>query len=47
MEETKEKITYKPRSIRMHEKTWELLKKKKGDKSWNLFISNLLKDEKK
>jgi hypothetical protein len=40
-----EKIRYKTRPIRMHDKTWKQLKDKKirSGLSWNLFIVELLK----
>lgn len=40
-----DKIRYKTRPIRMHDKTWEKLKDKKirSGLSWNLFIIELLK----
>lgn len=43
-----EKIRYKTRPIRMHDKTWEQLKneKIKSGKSWNLFLIELLKFDK-
>ena len=36
---------YKNRSIRISDKNWEILKKRKQQvNSWNLLISNLLKE---
>jgi hypothetical protein len=45
----KEKMNYKIRHIRMSDKNWEKLKEKRwrSKLSWNLFISNLLKNEQK
>lgn len=41
-------LHYKNRSIRISDENWEKLKKKKSKyKSWNLLISNLLKNEQK
>ncbi len=44
MEKTKEKITYKTRPIRLSDKTWDKLKRKKimSGESWNLFLSKIL-----
>ncbi len=42
---SEEKIRYKTRPIRMDDRTWEELKKRKieSGKSWNLFLLELLK----
>ena len=39
------KESYKIRSIRISDKTWELFKKKRwhSQKSWNIFIYELIK----
>ena len=41
-------IHYKIRGIRMSDKTWQKFKEKrnKSGLSWNLFITNFLKNEK-
>lgn len=41
-----EKQSYKNRVIRMSDKTWELLKRKRwqSQKSWNLFLLDLIKN---
>lgn len=36
-------LQYKIKAMRLNEKTWEELKKKKGRQSWNLFMLELLK----
>lgn len=43
-EKLEEKIRYKTRPIRMDDRTWEALKKRKvkSGKSWNLYLVNLL-----
>ena len=45
----KEKIRYKSFAFRLNQKTYDLLKREKikSGKSWNLFIYNLIKNEKK
>jgi hypothetical protein len=45
MKKPPEKIRYKTRPIRMHDKTWEQLKNKKikSGLSWNLFLLEVCK----
>jgi len=42
MKEQKEKQSYKVKSLRVHEETWEKLQKKRGGVSWNKFLLELV-----
>jgi len=45
MKEQKEKQSYKVKSVRVHDETWEKLQKKRGDVSWNKFLLNLINND--
>ena len=39
-------LEYKPKCFRLHENTYQKLKKLKGKQSWNLFLLDLIKNNK-
>lgn len=42
MNKQKDKISYRIRSMRLHNETWEKLQKKRGEVSWNKFLLGLI-----
>lgn len=42
MKEQKEKQSYRVRTVRAHDETWEKLQAKRGGVSWNKFLLELV-----